>query len=128
MSGTIYGGTTRNGVIIQDMVDDSRDYVYRDERFPKFFARFAQSILSEDDTEFKTAGPAIAIFNDEEPFEPIWGQRLEGPVSDYTDDWNMTELFMRKVAETFTDFGKNRKPLKMTDVENMIRSGGRNGK
>lgn len=128
MSGTIYGGVTKNGVIIQDMVDDSRDYVYRDERFQKFFARFAQSLLSEDDTEFETAGPAIAIFSDEEPFEPIWGQRLEGPMSDYTDGWSMTELFMKKVAETFTDFGKNRKPLKMTDVEIMIRSGALNVK
>lgn len=36
MSSTIYGGKTRNGVIIQDMVDDNRDYVYRNKNLCGF--------------------------------------------------------------------------------------------
>ena len=105
MSGTIYGGKTRNGVVIQDMIDDCRDYVYRDDRFEGYFARFAQSLLSEDDTEFKTAGPAIAIFcSDNDPFEPIWGVRLAGKFEDYTNGWDMYDCFideLKKLWDTF---------------------------
>ncbi len=104
MSQTIYGGKTKNTVIIQDMVDDNRDYIYRDERFDGYFARFAQSILSEDDIEFKTAGPAICIFSDEEPFEPIWGVRLSGAFTDYTDGWSMNELFTKHLNELWDNF------------------------
>ena len=104
MSSTIYGGKTKNDVIIQDMVDDNRDIVYRDDRFPNHFARFGQSILDEDDTEFKTAGPAIAIFEDAEPFEPIWGVRLSGSFSDYTNGWDMTELFRNRLKDIWDDF------------------------
>ncbi len=109
MSGTIYGGKTRNGVIIQDMIDDNRDYVYRNKKIPGFFARFAQSILREDDTEFTTAGPAIAIFSNYKPFEPIWGRRLHGSFEDYTDGWSMNEKFITTLEDVWEEFAKFRK-------------------
>ena len=57
MSSTIYGGKTRNGVIIQDMVDDNRDYVYRNKNFEGYFARFAQSLLDENDVTITDTEP-----------------------------------------------------------------------
>lgn len=106
MSSTIYGGKTRNGVIIQDMVDDNRDYVYRNKNFKGYFARFAQSLLDENDVDFKTAGPAIAIFNDNDPFEPIWGVRLTGSWDDYTNGFDMFDPFTKELDSLWNSFSE----------------------
>ena len=108
MSSTIYSGKTRNGVIIQDMVDDNRDYVYRNNNFKGYFARFAQSLLDENDVDFKTGGPAIAIFNDKDPFKPIWGVRLPSPWEAYDDELGRTtSQFLDELTALWEDFGRN---------------------
>lgn len=112
MAGTIYGGTTKNGVIVQDMIDDSRDLIYRNNKLPGLFARLVQSLLREDDTEFITAGPAIAIFSDEEPFNPIWGIRLEGSFADYTDGWSTNKRFADKLCSAWKDFKKGNEKMR----------------
>ncbi len=106
MAGTIYGGTTKNGVIVQDMIDDSRDLIYRNNKLPRLFARLAQSLLREDDTEFITAGPAIVIFSDDAPFIPVWGKRLSGPFGDYSDGWSVNEKFGNELEKVWNEFAK----------------------
>ncbi|MBR5360550.1 MAG: hypothetical protein IK123_06645, partial [Lachnospiraceae bacterium] len=94
MSMTIYGGKTRNGIDIDDMVDDNKDDVFRNDRSKGDCARFCQVAPDKDDL-FRA--PAIAIFAENEPFDPIWGIRLPRQYSDHTkDDHKMSDLFMKK--------------------------------
>ena len=107
MSNTIYAGKTKNGVIIDDMVDDNRDLVYRDTRYPGYFIRLCQSLLDENDEEFETAGPALAVFNEAKPLEPIWGVRLTGQFSDYTNEWEAkTDLMEKEMEKLWENFGQ----------------------
>ena len=107
MSSTIYGGTTRNGVIIEDMVDDTRDLGFEDDRFKGYFARLSNSLLDEKDRDFKTAAPAVAIFRNHDPFTPIFAVRLSGTRQDYSDEWGTpTALFEKELAKAWDSFAK----------------------
>ncbi len=101
---TIYGGKTKNNIIVSDMVNNNDDEVYVNSNFEGYFARFAQSLLREDDTDFESSGPAIIIFHESDPFEPIWGVRLTGTWSDYADEDNMLDAFEKELENAWNSF------------------------
>ena len=106
MSGTIYGGITRNGINIESEVDDHFDYIYRDERFNGYFARLAQMLREKGN--FDTAAPAIAIFCDEEPYMPILAKPLDGDFDKYQDFFGQgNELCDKEVEIYWNEIEKN---------------------
>ena len=103
---TIYSGKTKNGIIINDMINNNDDEVYTNSRFEGYFARFVQSLLREDDDNFETSGPAIVMFHESDPFEPIWGIRLAGTWEDYADENNMLDAFEKELEHAWKVFGE----------------------
>lgn len=109
---TIYGGKTRNGVYIQDMVDNSNDYIYRYDSLDGYFARFSQYLKNKND--FNSGGPAIAIFADRDPYVPLFAKVLSEPWDVYMDQYGqMTDKFSdelksyeKKVVSKIADFLK----------------------
>jgi hypothetical protein len=81
MSCTIYGNTTKNGITIDDMVDDNFDYIYPidDPDNYTYFARFSASRENPKDMPL----PAIAIFSKDAIFEAIYAKILPGTIADY---------------------------------------------
>jgi hypothetical protein len=95
MSCTIYGGKTKNNVIIDSMVDNNRDYVFwKDDEKKDYFARLAGYRENEQD-DISDGLPAIVLFSNENPFEPIYAQKLSNDWNKYLDSYdNFTEEFI----------------------------------
>lgn len=75
---TIYGGTTVNNIMIDDMVDNNRDYVYQLTDYPGYFTRLSGALVGAEKNEGQ--GPnafALAMFHEDAPFMPLYGKVLE---------------------------------------------------
>ena len=101
MSMTIFGGETRNGVRIDDMVDDNRDFGYFDDRFKGAFVRLSQHLtIPEDGT---SAVPAIVLFTEDAPYVPIYATVLKGSFDDYVNKRGATTEAFHIAKERFWD-------------------------
>lgn len=90
MSSTIYGGKTINGVFVEDMVDDSKDYVYYLDEKQAYFARLSEAKIDES----KETKPAFVLFNSSRPFDVLYGKILDKEYSQYVDKFGRdTKLF-----------------------------------
>lgn len=99
MSSIIFGGMTENGVPIDDMIDGYRDRMWRCTAKPDYFVRFT-SWRNNKDGDLK---PALALFNDKSPYEPIYGIRLSGKLDDYYDGMGFLKTEAGDLAEDFAD-------------------------
>lgn len=123
MSSTIYGGITKNGINIDDMVDDNRDLVFILDDKGTYFARLSGSRNSAEEELI----PAIAAFSDEEPFEPIYGEVLCGCFEDYFDGFSFSKSFEEKL-EDFKIHFNNFLQKQMTEEQMKLRTSETNGK
>ena len=116
MSGTIYGGVTQNGVTIQDMIDDYRDYIFKNDNHRGYFARLCQRMeegIVGHNTHKMEFGPAIGFFREDEPYEPLYARRLEGIFEDYIDFFfnDYSEKFMKELEVAWKDFASEYKEV-----------------
>lgn len=81
MSSTIYGGKTVNGVFVEDMVDDSKDYVYYLDEQQTYFVRLSGAKVEES----KEIKPAFVLFNSSRPFDVLYGKILDKEYLQYVD-------------------------------------------
>lgn len=90
MSSTIYGGKTVNGVFVEDMVDDSKDYVYYLDEQQTYFVRLSGAKVEES----KEIKPAFVLFNSSRPFDVLYGKILDKEYLKYVDKFGRdTKLF-----------------------------------
>lgn len=90
MSSTVYGGKTVNGVFVEDMVDNNKDYVYYLDEQQTYFVRLSEAKIDENE---KTK-PAFVLFNSSRPFDVLYGKILDKEYSRYVDEFGRdTKLF-----------------------------------
>jgi len=106
MGTMIYGGTTLNGIIIQDELDDSYCYDYINEHVENFFVRLVQSY---ENGSMQTAHPALALFANDEPLIPLyaeviaedWGDIRSTDISFNGKFYDALAAFWKKVIADF---------------------------
>lgn len=91
MSHTIYGNKTKNGVVIDDMINDNEDIVYPVNN--DYFIRLTACINKRN--ERKTA---LAVFSYEEPFYAIYGKELPESYEKYSNGRFTTDLFAKELS------------------------------
>lgn len=99
MSHTIFGNRTRNGIRIDDMVDNSNDIVYNICDNFTIFARLVNARENVDDEP----KPAIAAFHKDEPFGAIFAKELQGSFDLYWNEGDTTPAFGEALALFRTD-------------------------
>ena len=103
MSHTIYGNTTKNGINIDDMIDDNNDVIYpinnTDTDDYKYFARLVMSRQNIEDEPL----PAIAIFEKNNPFTAIYANILPGSFEQYYNE-ALPDKQLNKTIELFNCF------------------------
>lgn len=97
MSHTIYGNKTKNGVVIDDMINDNEDIVYPVNN--DYFIRLTTCINKGD--EQKTA---LAVFSYKEPFYAIYGKELPESYEKYSDGGFTTDLFAKELNNFKEEF------------------------
>lgn len=99
MSHTIYGGTSKNGIFVSDMVDNGNDYIFRLSEGSKCFLRLTTWWENEDMTG--QYGVALAGFHEKDPFEVLWAKKIDlTPFQCESED----EEFAKVLHETLIEF------------------------
>ena len=122
---TTYGGMTRNGHMISDMVYNGGDYVLvPDEKYiteneegktslPKdLFARFATDAMDKNAPLY-----IVAFRKDEGIYRPLWAEPVPGEYSDYADGYTRYTELAHKTAEEFFQKLTGNSWLKAEDIE-----------
>ena len=101
---TIFGGKTLNGIEVDDMIDNDRDYVYHDDLIgDQLFIR-CNTIVSYDEQGKKEPDLTqlgLIVYHRDAPYEPLYGKALERPCLGYFDD---TGYGTQKLNDTVAEF------------------------
>ena len=100
MSHTIFGNKTKNGITIDDMIDNNNDIIYN--ICDNYFVRL---VNARDNIEDEPR-PAIAVFSNKKPYFAIFAKMLSGSFEMYWDGLKTTNLFKEELDKFVEDFRK----------------------